>query len=112
MQYNLCNEPRIKYSMAAVADRGLKPSQWTSARTANRGARAGDAPHALRAQPQRAAARRARGAACAPCWPAHAWSSNVYPNVHPHMQRRYIWMYPMSASAQMRRRPTRPRTCL
>ena len=32
MQYNLCNEPRIKYSMAAVADRGLKPSQWTSAR--------------------------------------------------------------------------------
>ncbi|KAK9828391.1 hypothetical protein WJX81_002975 [Elliptochloris bilobata] len=32
VQYNLCNEPRIKYSMAAVADRGLKPSQWTSAR--------------------------------------------------------------------------------
>ena len=28
MQYNLCNEPRIKYSMAAVAERGLKPSQW------------------------------------------------------------------------------------
>ncbi|BDA47506.1 probable transcriptional regulatory protein rxt3 at N-terminal half [Coccomyxa sp. Obi] len=32
IQYNLCNEPWLKYSMAAVADRGLKPSQWTSAR--------------------------------------------------------------------------------
>lgn len=30
--YNLCNEPWPKYNMAAVADRGLKPSQWTSAR--------------------------------------------------------------------------------
>lgn len=32
IQYNLCNEPWLKYSMAAVADRGLKASQWTSAR--------------------------------------------------------------------------------
>ena len=32
VQYNLCNEPWVKYSMASVADRGLKPSQWTSAR--------------------------------------------------------------------------------
>ena len=30
--YNLCNEPWLKYSMAVVADRGLRPSQWTSAR--------------------------------------------------------------------------------
>ena len=30
--YNLCNEPWLKYTMAAVADRGLKPSQWTSVR--------------------------------------------------------------------------------
>ena len=32
MQYNLSNEPWLKYSMAAIADRGLKPSQLTSAR--------------------------------------------------------------------------------
>lgn len=32
VQYNLCNEPWTKYSMATVADRGLLPSQWTSAR--------------------------------------------------------------------------------
>ncbi|KAK9824100.1 hypothetical protein WJX72_007737 [[Myrmecia] bisecta] len=32
IQYNLCNEPWLKYSMAAIADRGLKASQWTSAR--------------------------------------------------------------------------------
>ena len=32
IQYNLCNEPWLKYSMAAVADRGLRPAQWTSAR--------------------------------------------------------------------------------
>eukprot|EP00884_Botryococcus_braunii_P016136 jgi/Botrbrau1/3205/Bobra.37_2s0035.1 len=32
VQYNLCNEPWVKYSMAAIADRGLKRSQWTSAR--------------------------------------------------------------------------------
>ena len=32
MQYNLCNEPWLKYSMGGVADRGLKRSQWTSAR--------------------------------------------------------------------------------
>lgn len=32
VQYNLCNEPWTKYSMAIVADRGLLPSQWTSAR--------------------------------------------------------------------------------
>jgi len=30
--YNLSNEPWMKYNMAAIADRGLKPSQWTSAR--------------------------------------------------------------------------------
>jgi hypothetical protein len=29
------NEPWLKYSMAAVADRGLKPNQWTSARLHN-----------------------------------------------------------------------------
>ena len=32
LQYNLCNEPWLKYTMTAVSDRGLKPSQWTSAR--------------------------------------------------------------------------------
>ncbi len=32
MQYNLCNEPWLKYSMGGVADRGLKHSQWTCAR--------------------------------------------------------------------------------
>ena len=32
MQYNLCNEPWSKYSMQGIADRGLKPSQLTSAR--------------------------------------------------------------------------------
>jgi len=30
--YNLCNEPWMKYSMAAIADKGFKKSQWTSAR--------------------------------------------------------------------------------
>ena len=30
--YNLCNEPWLKYSMAAVADKGFRKSQWTSAR--------------------------------------------------------------------------------
>lgn len=30
--YNLSNEPWPKYNMAAIADHGLKPSQWTSAR--------------------------------------------------------------------------------
>eukprot|EP00803_Ostreobium_quekettii_P006949 evm.model.scf_1246.7 EVM.evm.TU.scf_1246.7 scf_1246:36091-39714(-) len=30
--FNLCNEPWLKYSMVAVADRGLKQWQWTSAR--------------------------------------------------------------------------------
>lgn len=33
--YSLSNEPWMKYNMAAVADRGLKPSQWTSARLAS-----------------------------------------------------------------------------
>lgn len=33
--YNLSNEPWPKYNMAAIADRGLKPSQWTSARFQN-----------------------------------------------------------------------------
>jgi len=32
VQYNLCNEPWLKYSIAAVADQGFKRSQWTSAR--------------------------------------------------------------------------------
>jgi len=32
VQYNLCNEPWSKYSMQGIADRGLKPSQLTSAR--------------------------------------------------------------------------------
>ncbi len=30
--YNLCNEPWLKFSMAAVSDRGLKQRQWSSAR--------------------------------------------------------------------------------
>lgn len=30
--YNLVNEPWLKYSMSAVADRGLKSSHYTSAR--------------------------------------------------------------------------------
>uniref|UniRef100_A0A0C9QUU9 TSA: Wollemia nobilis Ref_Wollemi_Transcript_7916_3074 transcribed RNA sequence n=1 Tax=Wollemia nobilis TaxID=56998 RepID=A0A0C9QUU9_9CONI len=32
IQYNLCNEPWMKYSISIVADRGLKKSQYTSAR--------------------------------------------------------------------------------
>ncbi|CAK9256354.1 unnamed protein product [Sphagnum jensenii] len=32
IQYSLCNEPWLKYSMSVVADRGLKKSQYTSAR--------------------------------------------------------------------------------
>lgn len=32
IQYNLCNEPWPKYHMSIVADRGLKKSQFTSAR--------------------------------------------------------------------------------
>ena len=32
MQYSLCNEPWLKYTMGVIADRGLRPSQWTSAR--------------------------------------------------------------------------------
>ena len=32
MQYNLCNEPWLKFSIGTVADRGLKASQWTAAR--------------------------------------------------------------------------------
>mmetsp|Transcript_31535 Transcript_31535/g.52989 ORF Transcript_31535/g.52989 Transcript_31535/m.52989 type:complete len:424 (-) Transcript_31535:302-1573(-) len=32
VQYNLCNEPWMKYSMSVVADRGLSCSQLTSAR--------------------------------------------------------------------------------
>jgi hypothetical protein len=30
--FNLVNEPWPKYNMGAVADRGLKPHEWTSAR--------------------------------------------------------------------------------
>ncbi|KAI4347425.1 hypothetical protein L6164_008240 [Bauhinia variegata] len=32
IQYNLCNEPWIKYSISIVADKGLKKPQYTSAR--------------------------------------------------------------------------------
>ncbi|CAG9462020.1 unnamed protein product [Pedinophyceae sp. YPF-701] len=32
LQFNLCNEPWLKYSPGVVADRGLKPSTWTCAR--------------------------------------------------------------------------------
>ncbi|QDZ18485.1 hypothetical protein HOP50_01g09890 [Chloropicon primus] len=32
LQYNLCNEPWLKYVMASVADQGLQASKWTSAR--------------------------------------------------------------------------------
>ncbi|KAK9808393.1 hypothetical protein WJX73_010468 [Symbiochloris irregularis] len=32
VQFNLCNEPWLKYSMLLVADQGLKAPQWTSAR--------------------------------------------------------------------------------
>lgn len=32
MQYSLCNEPWLKYTMGIIADRGLRPSQWTSSR--------------------------------------------------------------------------------
>lgn len=32
MLFNLCNEPWLKYTLPAIADRGLKASQWTSAR--------------------------------------------------------------------------------
>eukprot|EP00850_Spirogloea_muscicola_P003978 SM000016S01966 [mRNA] locus=s16:971372:975549:- [translate_table: standard] len=32
VQYNLCNEPWLKYGLSVVADRGLKQSQFTSAR--------------------------------------------------------------------------------
>lgn len=32
MQFNMSNEPWSKYSMQGVADRGLQPSQLTSAR--------------------------------------------------------------------------------
>lgn len=35
LQYNLCNEPWLKYVMASVADQGLQPSKWTSARLKN-----------------------------------------------------------------------------
>ncbi len=32
VQFNLCNEPWLKYTLSAIADRGLKRSQWTSSR--------------------------------------------------------------------------------
>lgn len=32
VQYNLCNEPWLKYHLAQVADRGLKVTQWTSSK--------------------------------------------------------------------------------
>lgn len=33
--FNLVNEPWLKYNLTAVADRGLKPHEWTSARLHN-----------------------------------------------------------------------------
>jgi hypothetical protein len=30
--YNLCNEPWLKYSLGAIADRSLKSKHWTSVR--------------------------------------------------------------------------------
>ncbi|KAG1661847.1 hypothetical protein FOA52_011614 [Chlamydomonas sp. UWO 241] len=32
VQFNMCNEPWLKYTLPAIADRGLKPTHWTSAR--------------------------------------------------------------------------------
>merc|ERR1712060_747329 len=32
VQYSLCNEPWLKYAPHVVADKGLRPSQWTAAR--------------------------------------------------------------------------------
>lgn len=32
IQYNLCNEPWMKYSISLIADQGFKRSQWTCAR--------------------------------------------------------------------------------
>ncbi|KAG2499895.1 hypothetical protein HYH03_002183 [Edaphochlamys debaryana] len=32
IQFNLCNEPWLKYTLSAIADKGLKHSGWTSAR--------------------------------------------------------------------------------
>lgn len=32
IQYNLCNEPWLKYSIASVCDQGFKRADWTSAR--------------------------------------------------------------------------------
>ncbi len=32
IQYNLCNEPWLKYTLSAIADRGLKRTHWTSSR--------------------------------------------------------------------------------
>ncbi|KAJ0435305.1 hypothetical protein HanRHA438_Chr17g0831491 [Helianthus annuus] len=32
LQYNLCNEPWIKYSISAIANKGLKKPLFTSAR--------------------------------------------------------------------------------
>eukprot|EP00798_Chlamydomonas_sp_ICE-L_P002438 gene2438-8762_t len=32
VQYSFCNEPWLKYTMSAIADKGLKRSMWTSSR--------------------------------------------------------------------------------
>ncbi len=32
IQFNLCNEPWLKYTLSAIADKGMKHSGWTSAR--------------------------------------------------------------------------------
>ena len=106
MQYNLCNEPRIKYSMAAVADRGLKPSQWTSARLRaevlvlethrmryelSRNAPPPDAPEELLVRP---------------AGPAHGLQLILLYT----LLKTLPWMYPISQRA-MHCRATRPRTC-
>jgi hypothetical protein len=32
IQFNLCNEPWLKYTLSAIADKGMKQPGWTSAR--------------------------------------------------------------------------------
>jgi hypothetical protein len=32
VQFNLCNEPWLKYTLSIIADKGMSPSLWTSAR--------------------------------------------------------------------------------
>ena len=35
--FNLCNEPWLKYTIAAIADKTMKPSGWTSSRLRDEG---------------------------------------------------------------------------